>query len=53
MAIIRLFVLTRVPIFSKICSQNKKATAKMILIVTNVDIFTRFFIHDIEHSILF
>ena len=56
MAIKRFLVLTKVPIFSKICSENKKATAKMILIVTKVDILpvSLFTIeNNIEHSILF
>ena len=46
MAIKRFFVLTKVPIFSKIYGSNKKAAAKMIFIVTKVDCFTYFFIHN-------
>ena len=39
MAIKMFFVLTKVPIFSKICGWNKKATAKMVLIVMKADFF--------------
>ena len=40
MAIKRFCGLTKVPIFSKICGSNKKAIAKMILIVMKADFFT-------------
>ena len=45
MAIKRFFVLTKVPIFSEICGQNKKAAAKLVFIVMKVDLFTHFFIN--------
>ena len=53
MAIKRFFILTQVPILSKICGWNKKAAAKIIFIVMKVD-FSLFTIeNNIEHSILF
>ena len=45
MAIKRFFILTQVPILSKICGWNKKAAAKIIFIVMKVDFFTYFCTH--------